>query len=161
MARAKARRDPAQTSFASEFDWRMAGDPCLGGLNALCDDLCPATKAAPVGLVSAAPIADNDAMTDRLPIDDAVPALMRALKTYGRAVLQAPPGAGKTTRVPLAMLDAGFGRGRIVMLEPRRLATRAAARADGGDAGRTGGPRPWAIGYAARHGCRKPRASRW
>ncbi len=43
------------------------------------------------------------------------------------AVLQAPPGAGKTTRVPLAMLDAGLTRGCIVMLEPRRLAARAAA----------------------------------
>ncbi len=66
-------------------------------------------------------------MTPRLPIDDALPELIRALEAQGRAVLQAPPGAGKTTRVPLAMLDAGVTRGRIIMLEPRRLATRAAA----------------------------------
>ena len=60
-----------------------------------------------------------------LPIDDALPALRRALADHGRAVLTAPPGAGKTTRVPLALLDVIPGR--IVMLEPRRLAARAAA----------------------------------
>ncbi|MBY6066849.1 ATP-dependent helicase HrpB [Leisingera aquaemixtae] len=63
----------------------------------------------------------------RLPIEDALPELLDALRARGRAVLQAPPGAGKTTRVPLAMLEAGLTRGRIVMLEPRRLAARAAA----------------------------------
>ena len=52
---------------------------------------------------------------------------MDALRENGRAVLQAPPGAGKTTRVPLAILDANLTTGRIVMLEPRRLAARAAA----------------------------------
>lgn len=64
---------------------------------------------------------------DRLPIDEALPALIAALRDAGRAVLQAPPGAGKTTRVPLAMLEARLTAGRIVMLEPRRLAARAAA----------------------------------
>ncbi len=63
----------------------------------------------------------------KLPIDHALPALIDALKSRGRAVLQAPPGAGKTTRVPLAMLDAKVTSGKIVMLEPRRLAARAAA----------------------------------
>lgn len=63
----------------------------------------------------------------RLPIDDVLPELIAHLRASGRAVLQAPPGAGKTTRVPLAMLDAGLTQGRIVMLEPRRLAARAAA----------------------------------
>ncbi|MGB5559965.1 MAG: ATP-dependent helicase HrpB, partial [Paracoccaceae bacterium] len=62
-----------------------------------------------------------------LPITDALPALLDALRAKGRAVLQAPPGAGKTTVVPLAMLEAGLCTGRIVMLEPRRLAARAAA----------------------------------
>ena len=62
-----------------------------------------------------------------LPIDPVLPELMQALADAGRAVLQAPPGAGKTTRVPLAMLEAGLTTGKIVMLEPRRLATRAAA----------------------------------
>ena len=64
-------------------------------------------------------------MTDALPIDDAIPDLRAALTGHGRAVLVAPPGAGKTTRVPLALLD--MVPGRIVMLEPRRLAARAAA----------------------------------
>ena len=51
-----------------------------------------------------------------LPIDPALPALLEALRIHGRAVLQAPPGAGKTTRVPLALLQAGLVKGRIVML---------------------------------------------
>ena len=63
----------------------------------------------------------------QLPIDPVLPALMTALAGHGRAVLQAPPGAGKTTRVPLAMLEAGLTQGKIIMLEPRRLAARAAA----------------------------------
>lgn len=66
-------------------------------------------------------------MTIPLPIDEALPGLLAALRAEGRAVLQAPPGAGKTTRVPLALLEAGAVQGRIVMLEPRRLAARAAA----------------------------------
>jgi len=52
---------------------------------------------------------------------------MAALRTRRMAVLQAPPGAGKTTRVPLAILDAGLTEGRILMLEPRRLAARTSA----------------------------------
>ena len=66
-------------------------------------------------------------MTPSLPIDDALPALLSAMRARGRAVLQAPPGAGKTTRVPLSLLKAALTEGRIVMLEPRRLAARAAA----------------------------------
>ena len=62
-----------------------------------------------------------------LPIDAILPDLIAALRGAGRAVLQAPPGAGKTTRVPLAILDAGLVTGRILMLEPRRLAARASA----------------------------------
>ena len=61
-----------------------------------------------------------------LPVDSVLPDLVAALRDSGRAVLQAPPGAGKTSRVPLALLQAGMP-GRIVMLEPRRLAARAAA----------------------------------
>ncbi|CUH40116.1 ATP-dependent RNA helicase HrpB [Jannaschia seosinensis] len=60
-----------------------------------------------------------------LPIDDALPDVIAALRETGLCVLQAPPGAGKTTRVPLALLPEVTGR--IVMLEPRRLAARAAA----------------------------------
>ncbi|WP_448188689.1 ATP-dependent helicase HrpB [Azospirillum sp. sgz301742] len=64
-----------------------------------------------------------------LPIAPVLPALLTALKERGVAVLQAPPGAGKTTRVPLALLDEPWLAGRkIIVLEPRRLAARAAAR---------------------------------
>ena len=66
-------------------------------------------------------------MSFELPIDHVMPQVIDALRQTGRVVLQAPPGAGKTTRVPLAMLDAGLTSGRIIMLEPRRLAARAAA----------------------------------
>lgn len=67
-------------------------------------------------------------MTD-LPIETVIPELRAALAACPSAVLEAPPGAGKTTRVPLALLDEEWlAGGRIVMLEPRRLAARAAAR---------------------------------
>jgi ATP-dependent helicase HrpB len=63
-----------------------------------------------------------------LPIDEALPALSAALGAGTNAVLVAPPGAGKTTRVPLALLNAPWrGDGRIIVLEPRRLAARGAA----------------------------------
>src|SRR5690606_16713830 len=63
-----------------------------------------------------------------LPIDEALPALRQALQSRDEVVLEAPPGAGKTTRVPLTLLDeAWLGGQSIVMLEPRRLAARAAA----------------------------------
>lgn len=64
-------------------------------------------------------------MPERLPIDEILPALRDTIAAQGRLVLVAPPGAGKTTRVPLALLDQVAGR--ILMLEPRRLAARAAA----------------------------------
>ncbi len=63
-----------------------------------------------------------------LPIDEVLPALREALATRHEAVLEAPPGAGKTTRVPLALLNETWLAGQtILMLEPRRLAARAAA----------------------------------
>ena len=61
----------------------------------------------------------------RLPIDDVLSDLVRALGTSTRVVLHAPPGAGKTTRAPLALLSSIPGR--IIVLEPRRLAARTAA----------------------------------
>ncbi len=63
-----------------------------------------------------------------LPIDDVLGALRSALDAHVGAVLVAPPGAGKTTRAPLALLDEPWAKGkRLVLLEPRRLAARAAA----------------------------------
>jgi ATP-dependent helicase HrpB len=64
-----------------------------------------------------------------LPIDEALPALLAALRDGSNAVVIAPTGAGKTTRVPPAVLSAGIAGGKaILMLEPRRIAARAAAR---------------------------------
>ncbi len=68
------------------------------------------------------------AQASDLPIEDVLPEIAAALGTGTSAVLVAPPGAGKTTRVPLALLDAPWLAGRkILLLEPRRLAARAAA----------------------------------
>ena len=67
--------------------------------------------------------------TTPLPIDPVLPELVEGVRRHGCVALRAPTGAGKTTRVPPALLDAGLGApGRIVMLEPRRLAAQAAAR---------------------------------
>jgi ATP-dependent helicase HrpB len=63
-----------------------------------------------------------------LPVAECIPRLLEVLRAGPNAVLVAPPGAGKTTSVPLALLDsAPMNEGRILMLEPRRLAARAAA----------------------------------
>jgi ATP-dependent helicase HrpB len=84
-----------------------------------------------------------------LPIDDALPALRDALRARACAVLQAPPGAGKTTRVPLVLLDEAWLAGRrVLMLEPRRLAARAAARRMAATFGESVGER---VGYRIRH----------
>ncbi len=64
-----------------------------------------------------------------LPIDPVLPEIVGALRGERRLVLEAPPGAGKTTRVPRALLDAGMAAaGEILVLEPRRLAARLSAR---------------------------------
>ena len=62
------------------------------------------------------------------PITSLLPSILAELEHSTRLVIQAPPGAGKTTRVPPALLDAAWCKGRVLMLEPRRVATRAAAR---------------------------------
>ncbi len=68
-------------------------------------------------------------ISSSLPIESVIPQLRRVLSDGRSAVLQAPPGAGKTTRVPLALLGEPWLKKRsVLMLEPRRLATRAAAR---------------------------------
>ncbi len=87
--------------------------------------------------------------TPSLPIDPLLPRLVETLGAEGAAVLVAPPGAGKTTRVPLALLGASWlGGQRILVLEPRRLAARAAARRMAGllDGERVGG----VVGYRVR-----------
>lgn len=93
-----------------------------------------------------------------LPIDSVLPELLAALVAHSAAVLQAPPGAGKSTVVPLALLDEPWMRGkRLIMLEPRRLAARAVAqrmaRSLGEEVGRT-------VGYRMRMDTRVSGATR-
>lgn len=83
-----------------------------------------------------------------LPIDAVLPDVVEALRRCPSVVIQAPTGAGKTTRVPPALLDAGLaGRGRVIVLEPRRLAARAAARRIAAERGQRVGDD---IGYHVR-----------
>ena len=71
---------------------------------------------------------DNEVIGAELPVRATLAALLDGLAERPNAVLVAPPGAGKTTLVPLALLEAAWlGAGRIVVLEPRRIAARAAA----------------------------------
>lgn len=83
-----------------------------------------------------------------LPIDEVLPSLVEALRGSRSVVLKAPPGAGKSTRVPGAVLDAGLaGAGTVLMLEPRRIAARATAKRIAEERGaRLGGE----VGYQVR-----------
>ncbi len=87
-------------------------------------------------------------MRGRLPIDELLPEIVAALGRTNRVVLRAAPGAGKTTRVPAAVLDAGLADGRhVLVVEPRRVAARAAAEFVAGErGGRVGGD----VGYRVR-----------
>ena len=87
------------------------------------------------------------ALADRLPIDDQLEAIRGALAPGATVVLQAPPGAGKTTRVPLELLKAFGDQGRILLIEPRRLATRAAAERLAAGLGEAVGEQ---VGYSVR-----------
>lgn len=95
-------------------------------------------------------------MTD-LPINAILNDLVATFRTETRAVLQAPPGAGKTTVVPLALLKANLGQGRIIMLEPRRLAARAAAERMAETLGETVGE---TVGYRMRGDSKTSKATR-
>ena len=83
-----------------------------------------------------------------LPIDPLLPEVVAALRAREALVLEAPPGAGKTTRVPAALLDAGLaGEKEIVVLQPRRLATRLAATRVAEERGERAGD---TVGYQVR-----------
>jgi len=84
----------------------------------------------------------------QLPIDAAIPSLLQALADHDSVVLQAPPGAGKTTRVPLALLSEAWLDGQsILMLQPRRVAARAAAERMASELGERVGE---TVGYRIR-----------
>lgn len=86
--------------------------------------------------------------TEALPIETRLPDVRRALESQSRALLVAEPGAGKTTRVPLALLDSPWcAEGRLLLLEPRRVAARLAARYM---AERLGEPVGETVGYRMR-----------
>ena len=85
---------------------------------------------------------------DPLPIDPHLPKIIDVLHESGALVLTAPPGAGKTTRVPRALHDAGFsGKGEILILEPRRIAARLAASRVAQELGEKPGQ---TVGYSIR-----------
>ncbi|MEC8081158.1 MAG: ATP-dependent helicase HrpB [Pseudomonadota bacterium] len=87
-------------------------------------------------------------MTTVLPIYSTIPALQSQLNQHHEAILEAAPGAGKTTAVPLAFLDANWlGQRKIVMLEPRRLAAKSAAKRLADQLGEPLGQR---VGYQIR-----------
>jgi ATP-dependent helicase HrpB len=93
-----------------------------------------------------------------LPIDAVLDQLSRTLADSNAAVLVAPPGAGKTTRVPLALLDAPWLKNRkIIMLEPRRIAARASAERMAKTLGERIGE---TVGYRVRFGSKVSRATR-
>jgi ATP-dependent helicase HrpB len=83
-----------------------------------------------------------------LPIDDVLPEILAHLRAGPSLLLEAPPGAGKTTRVPPALLDAGLsGDGEVIVLEPRRLAARLSALRVAGERGERAGE---TVGYQVR-----------
>src|SRR5262245_41677957 len=92
-----------------------------------------------------------------LPIDGVLPELLAALGSAPNAVLVAPPGAGKTTAVAPALLQADWCTGQILLLSPRRLAARAAAERMASLAGQPVGE---LIGYATRMDSRASSATR-
>ncbi|WP_246689538.1 helicase-related protein, partial [Methylobacterium sp. WL19] len=104
-------------------------------------------------------MATNPSPSAALPIDAALPGLLAALDAGPSAVLVAPPGAGKTTRVPLALLDAPWlgAAGRIILLEPRRLAARGAAERMAATLGQRVGE---TVGLRVRLGSKISRATR-
>ncbi|KRP96247.1 ATP-dependent helicase [Bradyrhizobium yuanmingense] len=93
-----------------------------------------------------------------LPIDAVLDDLSRTLEASNAAVLVAPPGAGKTTRVPLALLDAPWVKDKkIIVLEPRRIAARASADRMAKSLGERAGE---TVGYRVRFGSKISRATR-
>lgn len=108
----------------------------------------PEYDSAPEAVPSLNHLRSTTATFPELPIDAILPELLETLRTHKNVILHAPPGAGKTTRVPLAILDALTPEsGRILMLEPRRIAAVSAARWMAGMIGEAVGQ---TVGYSIR-----------
>lgn len=118
-------------------------------------------SAAPLPRMTAGTITEPDltrTFDTPLPIDAVLDELSGALDAGNAAVLVAPPGAGKTTRVPLALLDAPWLKGKkIIMLEPRRIAARASAERMAKTLGERVGE---TVGYRVRFGSKISRNTR-
>src|SRR6185369_12762110 len=93
----------------------------------------------------------------RLPIDDVLPELLAALRSETRALLIAPPGVGKTTKVAPALLGEKWCTEQVLLLVPRRLAARAAAEFMASGLGEKAGQ---TIGYATRLDSKVSKATR-
>ncbi|MFZ1815218.1 MAG: ATP-dependent helicase HrpB [Rhizobiaceae bacterium] len=99
----------------------------------------------------------KDRIGQHLPVEECLPELCKALASANRAILGAPPGAGKTTRVPLALLDQQWCSGKVLVLEPRRIAARSAASFVSRELGETPGA---TVGYRVRMESRTSRQTR-
>ena len=96
----------------------------------------------------------------QLPILQCADRILRASVAGGRVIISSPPGAGKSTKVPQLLLDSGKFKGRIAVLQPRRLAARMlAARVAGERGGSPGGE----VGYRVRRSALSgfPRGTPW
>jgi ATP-dependent helicase HrpB len=131
-----------------------AGDPPVAAAIVIVVNTPPAYDAVP----AANPGTNLRAFDTPLPIDAVLNQLAEALAASTVAVLVAPPGAGKTTRVPLALLDAPWlGDRKIIVLEPRRIAARASAERMAATLGERAGD---TVGYRARFGSKISRKTR-
>jgi ATP-dependent helicase HrpB len=110
--------------------------------------LIRAREKALVALSKFHPAPRIEGQVERLPIDELLPEIIASLRREPNLVIEAPTGAGKTTRVPPALLDAGLaGEGEVWTLEPRRLAARLSARRVAEERGEAVGA---TIGYQVR-----------
>ncbi|MFA6034792.1 MAG: ATP-dependent helicase HrpB, partial [Myxococcota bacterium] len=82
-----------------------------------------------------------------LPIDSEIPGIVEYFKRSRALVIEAPPGAGKTTRVPWALLESGAVQGSIVVVQPRRLPARLSAHRVAAEHGQKAG---MTVGYTVR-----------
>src|SRR5262249_2852919 len=117
---------PFRRSSKSDTVWQGVEEPCRKKRGSFA--ICAGCSKRPFTSTAVTEEGTTEPIMSRLPIEDVLPALSLTLSKGRNAILIGTPGAGKTTRVPLALLDAPWLAGkRLLLLEPRRLAARAAA----------------------------------